>query len=278
MHSNKISLAVSTYKDSIFGIENIFSKIYDQCELIVVVHQLDGECDKLEYSTYKASLEKAYSKIKIITDIGKGLSRSRNIALEFIKGRAVDYIFLSDDDNVFIADGVKKTIEYNNINSIDVSISKILTDTGKDFKNYNGRSVVTKRKLASVSSLEICLSVPFVRRMKLKFDEDFGLGAKYPSCEEFIFLVDALKCGANIRYVDEYINIHTEESSGQNLNNIEIAIAKGAAFKRVYGSLAILVIFIFAVKKAFDKKHDDSFSFFKFISRLYAGFSEYSRE
>ncbi|WP_028768726.1 glycosyltransferase [Shewanella fidelis] len=249
-NGSSFSIAISTVKEGIFKVDSIVKELVDaklDFEL-VVCHQLLFEQDRAEYISEREALSKKYKSIKIVVDAEKGLSRSRNKALEVSTS---DFVFLSDDDNVFLAKGVRETLAYMESNAVDISIGRITTPEGLDFKNYQEKSsLVTSLNSGSVSSLEVCISKKCIRDKMLRFDERFGLGTELPSCEEFIYINDAIKRNAKVSRTRIYVNKHPMESSGKDLTVAKTIVAKGAAFRRVFGFAGVFVIVLFALRKA----------------------------
>lgn len=264
MFTNSASIVIATCRDSIFHVENVFYDAYDVVDEIVIVHQLLDSQDYEGFSSYRDELRKKYDKLKIIIDAGKGLSRSRNLG---IKSSVSNLIFISDDDNKFIRDGVVAVREHMDSYNSDIVLARIVSPEGIPFKNYlNLKSQVNIRDSGSVSSLEMCIRKGFIDKNNITFNERFGLGTSFPSCEEFIFLSECIKASAIISRIDEYVNIHPIESSGKNLNDLRIIQAKGAAFKLVFKRLFFLVLLYFSFRKSTDLK-----SFIFILKNLFLG-------
>lgn len=246
---NDFCIAISTVGDAVYNIESIIDDVIELKPEVIVCHQLLGKADTEDYIKYRDQLHKKYSFIKFIVDPGKGLSRSRNLILCVAQSQL---IFISDDDNEFCASGIHQMCSLMFEEKLDIGLGRIKTPEGDDFKTYtSGVSPVSIKNAGSVSSLEMCVNRKLVADHNLRFDEDFGLGTPFPSCEEFIFITDALKLKAKIQRADIYINIHPMESSGKNFANRNINRAKGAAFARVFGIWGFFVVIAFAVKKCF---------------------------
>jgi hypothetical protein len=114
-----------------------------------------------------------------------------------------------------------------------------------------------------------------VLRAGISFDLTFGLGAKYPTGEEIIFLIDAYRAGLDIRFMPVPIVIHPKESSGSNLyKNDPLIKAKGAMFARIFGHLAAFHCAAFAVKH--HKK--SGYSLPGVLRRILGGYFEYLRD
>lgn len=205
----------------------------------------------------------------IFTDT-RGLSKSRNIA---INECSADILLISDDD-VRHFDEVEAIIlsEFARTGA-DILTFQITTPEGHPFKTYNPSAFThSARSVMRVNSIEIAVRVKSVKDKGLKFDEEFGLGARYPTGEEIIFLSDALKAGLNVRYVPVPIVVHPVESSGGSLfKNDPLIGAKGAMFCRIFGFGGYFACTAFAVKH--HKK--SGYGFLGFMSRILKGAYEY---
>ena len=110
------------------------------------------------------------------------------------------------------------------------------------------RALPARLRLLSVSSIQIGLRPERIRAAGVRFDERFGLGADFPSCEEAIFLWDCLSAGLRIEWTDRAVAGHAEESSGRVYADPEIAIAKGAMLARLFGRARPLAALLFAYR------------------------------
>jgi GT2 family glycosyltransferase len=212
-----------------------------------------------------------YSKLNLFSYKEKGLSKSRNRAIEHCNS---DIALISDDDVIYvknIQEILMKAFEENP--EADIITFQIKTPEGKFFKNYKYIPFMHNIKsLMKVSSIEIALKVDSIRKNNIKFDENFGLGSRFPTGEEIIFLTDALKKGLKIKFLPITIAYHKKESSGGNFkNNISLIKAKGAMFYRIFGSKGYLISLIFALKKY----KLSNYSFFKFYKLMLEGIKEY---
>lgn len=183
----------------------------------------------------------------------RGLSKSRNRA---IKNSNANFALISDEDVKFVDDVEEKVVNaFQNYPDADILTFKIETPEGECYKNsYSEESFEhTRSSIYRVSSVEIAIKVTSIKKKGLMFDERFGLGAKYPSGEEVIFLNDALNAGLKVRYVPETIVFHPRESSGKVLDK-NFYRSKGAVVKRLYGFSPSLTLGILFLGKQFVKK------------------------
>lgn len=167
-----------------------------------------------------------------------GLSKSRNKALD---NATKDIALISDDDLIY-CEGFENKIQaaFDQFPDADILTFKIITPEGKPYKNYSSESFKHDRSsIYKVSSVEIVVRIKSLKDAGVKFDENFGLGSKFPSGEETIFLNDAISKGLNLYFVPEYIVCHPLESSGKILDE-KYFRSKGALIKRLYGNSLFL--------------------------------------
>ena len=91
-----------------------------------------------------------------------------------------------------------------------------------------------------------------VRRSLLpavRFDERFGLGTRFPSGEEAIFVNDALRAGARARYVPLVLCSHSGLSSGHRLWDENMVRTKGAVIRRLFPRAWPVILPVFAASK-----------------------------
>jgi glycosyltransferase involved in cell wall biosynthesis len=198
----------------------------------------------------------------------RGLSASRNRAL----AQARADICLITDDDVEFKDGIEQSIlrVFEEYPEADIVTFQAHTPEGEPFKpNYRDVSFWHNRKsIMRVCSIEIAFRRSSVIGAGVEFDERFGLGAKFATGEEIIFLSDCLQAGLRILYYPLPIVMHPKESSGAQLaGNSSLIQAKGAMFYRIFGVPGFAVSVLFALRK-----HAESgFGFFKFIRFMLLG-------
>ena len=170
---------------------------------------------------------------RTIDDSGTGIARSRNIALD----HASSPICLFTDEDIVLSQDFAHTIlsAFDEHPSIDILSFCIQTPQGRPFMPYPLHPHQhTRRTLLRVSSVEIAFRTQSIRKHNLRFDERFGLGARWPVGEEVIFLYDALANGLSARFVPTVIGCHPSESSGKQWGEVQ-GRARGALFTRLFG-------------------------------------------
>lgn len=128
----------------------------------------------------------------------KGLSRSRNHALKKASG---DICILSDDDMTFVPDYRNIILRaYEKRSDADIISFDFLQSDGSRETMRKGR--VGYIRSMKLSSAQITFKRTSIKKMCVKFDENFGTGSdKYNWGEENIFLFDCLRAGLKIYHV-----------------------------------------------------------------------------
>ena len=180
----------------------------------------------------------------------KGLSRSRNIALQ---NSSSDIVIIADDDVTYV-DNYEDIIldAYNKHPDADI-IAFQFKGKNDSFKKYSKQNKVkninflTSMKLASV---EITMKRESILAAKLKFDENFGSGSKHKMGEENIFLFDSLRKGLKIIQVPVVIGyVKIGESSWFHGYTEDYFKDLGAVYYRMSPFYSCFLIFQFILRK-----------------------------
>ncbi|MDN3204755.1 glycosyltransferase family 2 protein [Algoriphagus sediminis] len=178
----------------------------------------------------------------------KGLSKSRNRALDLAEA---EIVMIADDDLEY-CEGFWAKIKkaFNDFPEADGITFKIITPEGAPYKPYPSKAFKHSRKsIFNVSSVEMVFRLDSLKKHGIRFDENFGLGAKFKSGEETIILNDALDKGLNLFFVPENIVIHPLESSGKVLDE-NFFYSKGALIKRMFHNSGFMILgFLFLMKQ-----------------------------
>ena len=91
--------------------------------------------------------------------------------------------------------------EFESSDVVALSFQIFDPESRQFYKNYRQDAVsnLDFRGILRISSIEFFINLDKVNKGNLRFDERFGLGAKYPSGEENILLADLLK--RNIKFL-----------------------------------------------------------------------------
>lgn len=203
----------------------------------------------------------------------RGLAKSRNRLLENVSDD-VNVGIITDDDVEFIK-GYSDIVDraYSEYPDADIIIFKSLDEYGKERRDYPSKSKkLTKKDILNVCSIEISFKISSIKN-NISFDEKFGLGSKYKSGEENIFLNDCYNKKMNIYFYNEAINIHQRESTGSTWKEKDI-FDKGALFKRLYPHICYFMV----VPIAIVKNRICETNFIKTIFLLLNGIKDYKKE
>ncbi|MFC0559249.1 glycosyltransferase family 2 protein [Halalkalibacter alkalisediminis] len=170
-----------------------------------------------------------------------GLSHARNIGMSYIKNNIVTF---SDDDCWYHPGAFKEVMSYYETHDSDIVCYQIYDPESKEYyKTYLDyyQHQIRRRDLFRKSSIEFFIDVSKVDQSLMVFDEDFGLGAKYPSGEENLFLFKMYQKGYKISYVPKIIVYHAKPPIQSRLN-YQTFVSKGPLFKRMYNTPIALTL------------------------------------
>lgn len=169
-----------------------------------------NQCDKEEI----ISEERAYGIIRMISTKERGLSRSRNMALN---NSSSDICVLCDDDIVYV-DGYETTIEkaFKELPDADIivfNVHSMNTDVRPQEPLFSKIKRVPKHKM--YSSVHIAFKRTAINRANLRFDIRFGAGSGiYSMAEDSIFFSAAHKAGLRAyTYPAVIADLYSEKSS-----------------------------------------------------------------
>lgn len=263
----ELSILISTINERILQIPlHLFS--HSNVEILIVHQITDGK----NYDKFSSGMDT--KKVKYIFLYQKGLSLSRNTALQHARG---NYFWICDDDVIPRPDFYETILSVGAVNkNVDIYTFRIATNEGKLFKKYPAdNSTYSKNSIAKVSSVELVLRKGWWEDNKVYFDTNFGLGSIFETGEEFIFLSDALLKKARIKHAGKVIAMHPSLSSGRAYSEVLVK-AKGAMIARVYRRKYVFINFAFALKKY--REYKDQITFFQFLKYLHNGSRQYLKK
>ncbi|WP_298555149.1 glycosyltransferase family A protein [uncultured Algibacter sp.] len=207
-------------------------------------------------------LSSSSANIRVINSYEKGLSKSRNLAIE----NAVGNICLISDDDVQYVKGFQNIVAKAFEQYTEVSIIRFKIDTfsGQAYKKYPDSSTVltTRKSIKSASSIEIGFRKKTIIKYNIKFNAMFGLGGIFPSGEEYLFLKDTLKKCLKVYFYNETIVKHGHIRSTSNAGSDDrvktIAAINYIDFKH-FSYLLVLKHVYFLIKNNFIKINDAIF-------------------
>lgn len=165
---------------------------------------------KSHYLIINQSEESKISNPYVISRKEKGLSKSRNQAIQFSDR---EILLLADDDVRYGSDYAKTIAKYHNEYEDDILCFYVESKN----KNRPTKRLKTGKvgflKAMRIVSFEISMKKHSIVNSDLHFKEEFGAGAKFNRGEEHIFLYEALRSGLKIRFINEKIGEAEQESS-----------------------------------------------------------------
>lgn len=231
----KLNILISTLNSGIHQVSNIFLEPQDHVRY-TVIHQITS-------SHYAQPDCIKRSDVQVIQTVGKGLSKSRNLAIDYAQG---DIAIIADDDVLYTEQYFNTVLEaYRENPGLDVACFKIRTGEHEpEYKPYYKLPLLIQGDPPHfISSIETTFRISSLQNSNVRFDERFGLGSgQFTSGEEMIFVYDCLKSGLKIKYFPEYIVEHPFESSGKSLSN-EKHMTVGAVYARTKGLRSLGIAF-----------------------------------
>lgn len=249
----KFSMLVPTLGNREQEINRLFqsleSQTYKNFEVIVVSQSNHDNID---------SILKQYSfEFKHIKIDEKGISNARNVGLEYIEG---DILNFTDDDCWFDSKSLEKVKRYIEEYNPEIATFQSFDPIKNQYpKNFPKEKILgfNKKNILRQTSFDIYVNINKVPDFKIGFDKRFGVGVKYNSGEENIYLMDLYNRGyKKMYYFPEIIAFHPVKE--HKYLQGESFVAKGPLFKRLFGNFVGFFMFIiFAIRK---KSLVDNFS------------------
>ena len=173
--------------------------------------------------------------VSIVEDNGKGLARSRNIALE---NATADLLVITDDDNRYDTAAIELIRNaFEKHPTAGLIQFQALTMEGKPLRNYPAfpYTYETRPRGTYFCSVELVMR----RKANLpRFDERFGLGAELGCGEEEVFVHEAVKRGVKMIYVPQpLVRTDGATTGGRFLTDAAVQRAKGAVLCILHGKV-----------------------------------------
>jgi glycosyltransferase involved in cell wall biosynthesis len=206
---------------------------------IVFANQADRYAyEEIEYNGHIA---------KMVTTAQRGVGKNRNTALLYASG---DICLLADDDVCYV-DGYPQAIinAFNKVSNADIMIFNLITQSQR--KQRQNKSIKRVWSPMGYGAPRIAFKLYKVKKANIWFHQLFGGGCKYPSGEDSLWLLDALRKGLKIYTYPLIIGeIRQETSTWFKGFNEEFFFGKGAALKAGYPKSCYLrmLYFMFRTK------------------------------
>lgn len=175
-----------------------------------------------------------YPNIRVINSFEKGLSKSRNLALDNAVGKI---LIIADDDVVYQNDFVAKIITaYNKFSHATVINFCAINQNGASLKKYptDSKKQLNTFDVFNVSSIEMTINKERLDAVGIRFDENFGLGASFEMGEEALFLFDLKNKNQQIAFENQIIVAHETLTSSEKKGMNERYYIYGALLNRIF--------------------------------------------
>ncbi|HET8838719.1 MAG TPA: glycosyltransferase [Flavobacteriaceae bacterium] len=159
-------------------------------------------------------LETNFPNIRVINSFEYGLSKSRNLAL---KNSIADVALIADDDVVYSPKFDKIILKaFQKYQAASLITFQMKCPNNQHQKKYihQERKLTTLLRQPKPSSIEMAFRPDDLRKNDLYFNENFGLGAEFPSGEESLLMLEMLRKNLEIYHIPSIIVEHAGESTG----------------------------------------------------------------
>lgn len=212
--------------------------------------------------------------VKFISTNSRGLSRNRNIALEF---STADYILFADDD-MRLVDDYETIVEQEFAKHPEAEAIKFTVNSNKNGRrlSWNGSKSfekATRRSVTSAGVPALVIKKAALIRCNLHFHENFGTGTENYCGEDTIFLQEMLNKGVRFYLSPTVISEITQgQSSWFNGYNEKYFITSGKVISEIYPKLSYLIVIRSAYK--FSKRKNCEMKFKNILKCYYKGIKE----
>lgn len=233
----------------------------------LIINQTDFDSDE--------EIIKDGKKIRRIDSTTKGLSKSRNLALEKSLG---EICILADDDLIYLDNMEKIILDAFDENKDYDLIAFQVEGIDKEFKKYPLKSKkINYISSMKISSVEIAFRRNIIIEKNICFNELLGSGAKYFMGEESEFLFRCIENGLKIKYIPLKIaDLYVGNSTWFKGYNSDYFKSKGAAFTAMSKKMSLIFILQFAIRKY--KKYYKTINMINAIKFMIIGKNMYLRE
>lgn len=194
-----------------------------------------------------------YPNIRVINSFEKGLSKSRNLALDNVVGRI---LIIADDDVVYQNDFASKIIAaYNKFPQATVINFCAINQNGTFLKKYpaDSKKQLNTFDVFNVASIEMTINKERLDSIGIRFDENFGLGASFEMGEEAVFLFDLENKKQQISFENQILVKHNGLTTSDKKGMNERYYIHGAVLTRVLKNNYMYWLFL---KLFFDLKQN----------------------
>lgn len=178
-------------------------------------------------------LTSAPKNVKVLGFPGSGVTKIRNQA---IANAETEYLVFADDDIIFDLPNLAKAIEHLKTSGAALVLGMAQDPAGKLRKKYpSAIQRLNKLNSAKAATYEMVIDLAAVRKSGIRFDEDFGAGAKENYLgDEYIFICDLISAGLKCDFVPLVLATHPTNSSGSGWGTERDRRARAVVFDRAF--------------------------------------------
>lgn len=246
---NALEVLISTQnRTSLDFLSNMFPNGNFKAFKILIVNQ----------TTSDKNLISDVENVRVLNSYEKGLSKSRNLALQ---NASCEIVLVSDDDVIYEQDFYRVILKaFNESPKADLITFKAKNFDGEAYRNYpNANYKYSLKSIRGVISWEIAFNVKNINELGVSFDERFGLGSQFTTAEEYIFAREVVEKGEQSYFSNQFIVSHPNVNSGMDFGSDRIIYARSALNYKLHNFLAyfwLLKFVFFLVRHKFIKSSD----------------------
>ena len=179
--------------------------------------------------------------VSVIYDSGRGVGRSRNMALENASGDADYYLFC--DDDIRYDEGYEDAViaEFKRMPGADLITFNMRVNSERHTYKNEGRRRIHFWNSGRYPAFSIAVRASAIRKSGVRFSTLFGGGARYGSGEDSLFLMDCLKAGMKLYTSPVFIGREIEREGGSTWFrgfDEKFFFDKGVLYRYLYGVAA----------------------------------------
>lgn len=184
--------------------------------------------------------ERSDVRVVLLGDIG--LSNSRNAALDQAEGALLLFV---DDDMTLDLQGIQTLA---GCFKTDPQLALAAGWRTERLRAKAGQVTLTRFNSGRICAPEFMVRRQLIQATGLRFDPDFGLGARYGLGEDYVFVTDILRAGLKGVSVSVATGSHPHASTGEKWTDPAMMAARQAVLGRVFGAWAPLVRLAYALR------------------------------
>lgn len=202
----------------------------------LVLHQQPTTADVLE------NAQVTRTDVRVVPLSSVGLSNSRNAALTEAKD---DFVLFSDDDVVLDLEGIWVLAQRL---QTDEHLALVVGWRAETAMKTTDEIALTRLNTGRVCAPEFMIRRKSILQAGVRFDPEFGLGARYGVGEDYVFVTDILRAGLTGRGLPVVVGEHPHDSTGDKWDSVDLMHARFAVLKRVFGPGARCIWILYLLK------------------------------